>query len=324
MADRAPSDAPVAPGPSAAAGFDGADAAMLATVVLWALSNVYTKLALAEILPLAFIFARFAIATPALFAWTRAREPLAPPRRDEWAMFLLAGVAGYGVFNLLFITGIERTSAFAVALYLSLGPVFTLLFAALLGIERVSRVQWVGVAVAVLGVAVFVSDKIVAGGAWNLAGDLISIAASMLFAVYSLATRPLVRSRGAASATAWSVLIGFAVLLPFTVGPAMAQEWRGLSASAWAGVLLASLGSLLVAYNVWAWAITRRGVGRTAPYLFLTPVMTGVFSAILTGERFGPLKIAGALLVLLGTALVRLIGGRLAARDLRRAAAAEP
>lgn len=302
-------------------GLDIADLAMLTVTVIWALSNVFTKTSLAEISPLAFVFVRIGIAAPVLFLWVRLKQGLTVPARADLPMFLLAGACGYGFYNLLYILGIQMTSAFSVALLLSLGPVFTLLFAAIGGIEQVSRVQWAGVAVAMCGVAVFVSDKLVSGVEYHPLGDLVTIVAAALFAVYSLATRPLVAAYGAPTTTAWSLLIGFGLLAPFAVRPALEQEWRGLSGGAWFGLLFASLASLLIAYNLWAWAIQRRGVGRTVPYLFLLPVMTGVFSAILTGERFGPLKIAGAAMVLAGTALVRVVGGRLAARSARRAEA---
>ncbi|MFM9108184.1 MAG: DMT family transporter [Chloroflexota bacterium] len=303
-------------------GLDIADAAMLTVIVIWALSNVFSKTSLGEISPLAFVFARVGLAAPALFAFVAIREGIPLPAREDWGKFLLAGASGYGLYNLLYILGIDLSSAFSVALLLSLGPVFTLLLAAALRVERVTPVQWAGVAVATLGVAVFVSDKLHARLEYHPLGDLLIVAGAALFAVYSLVTRPLVRSYGAAATTAWSLLVGFVVLAPFSLGPFLRQEWGGLSPAAWFGLLFAAFGSLLVAYNLWAWAIERRGVSRTVPYLFMLPVLTGICSAAITGERFGPLKLAGAVLVLGGTAMVRLLGGWAAARSVRRAAAA--
>ena len=76
-----------------------------------------------------------------------------------------------------------------------------------------------------------------------------------------------------------------------------------------AGSVYASVVPMLVANTLWAWAIARRGVGRTVRYLFLIPVVTGAVAALFLGERFGLLKNVGALLVLGGTALVRGLGG---------------
>lgn len=304
-------------------GLDIADGAMLTVIVIWALSNVFSKTSLAEISPLAFIFARVGLAAPALFAYVAIRQGIPAPEREDWGKFLLAGASGYGLYNLLYIFGISLSSAFSVALLLSLGPVFTLLLAASLRIERVTRVQWAGVAVATLGVAVFVSDKLKGTLEYHPLGDLLIVVGAALFAVYSLVTRPLVGKYGAAPTTAWSLLVGFMVLAPFALAPFLKQTWSGLSSAAWFGLLFAAFGSLLVAYNLWAWAIERRGVARTVPYLFVLPVLTGLFSAIITGERFGPLKLFGAALVLGGTAIVRVIGGKLAARSAVRITAVQ-
>ena len=303
-------------------GFDIADAAMLTVIVIWALSNVFSKTSLSEISPLAFVFARVGLAAPVLFAWVALRQGITVPDRADWGQLVLAGASGYGLYNVLYILGIDMSSAFSVALLLSLGPVFTLLLAAVLRIEQVTRIQWIGVAVATLGVGVFVSDKLVGGMEYHPIGDLLIVAGAALFAVYSLVTRPLVGKYGAAPTTAWSLLVGFVVLAPFAIGPFIRQEWIGLSPAAWVGLLFAAFGSLLIAYNLWAWAIQRRGVARTVPYLFMLPVVTGVFSALITGERFGPLKLLGAARVLGGAAIVRVIGGRLIVKDARRAAAA--
>ncbi len=111
---------------------------------------------------------------------------------------------------------------------------------------------------------------------------------------------------GATVATAWSALAGLLMVMPFGWEAVRDQRWSGLSVDAWASLAFASVVSMLVAYTIWSWAIERRGVSRTVPYLFLVPIGTGVLAALLLGERFGLPKIAGALLVLLGTALVRL------------------
>lgn len=297
-------------------GIDGADGAMMLVISIWALSNVFSKTAISEISPFSFVFARLLLVLPVMFGLVALRRKLVMPAANDWPLLVLAGVCGYGLYNVLYIMGIERTSPFSVALLLSLGPVFTLLLAAILRIERITAAQWLGVAIAIIGVAIFLSDKL-RGGHYHPIGDLITLAAALIFAVYSIASRPLTQRYGAPTATAWSVLVGFLVATPITWGDFRAQDWAAVGPAAWFGLLFAAYGSLLIAYNLWAWAIQRVGVGRTAPYLLLLPVMTGVLSAILVGERFGPVKIFGALLVLGGTAVVRIVSGGMARRAAR-------
>lgn len=285
---------------------DIADGAMLAVVLIWAGNNVIVKAALDELAPLAYVLGRFVIVVLLLFAWLGARWTDLRLRRADLPRTLLAGVSGYAVYNALFTVGLDRTSAFSVALLIALGPVFTLLFAAALGIERTRPVQWLGVAAAAAGVALFVGDKLRDG--LPATGDAFSLLAAAAFAVYSLATAPLVRRYGASVVTAWSALVGLVAVAPLALPSTLAQDWSGLSVAAWVSLLYAAALSMLAAYTLWAWAIARRGVGRTVPYLFLVPVVTGVLAAFFQDETFGALKVGGALLVLVGLALVRGLG----------------
>lgn len=151
---------------------------------------------------------------------------------------------------------------------------------------------------------------------------MLSLLAAAAFAVYSLTARPLVMRYGATMATAWSALVGLLMVFPFGWAATREQQWTGLSVDAWASLAFASVVSMLIAYTIWSWAIERCGVSRTVPYLFLVPIGTGVLAALLLGERFGLPKIAGALLVLLGTALVRLADRMIGVRARSRPVAA--
>ena len=282
---------------------DVADGAMLLTATIWAGNNVVVKDAVAEIDPVAYVVVRFAIGAALLFPALRlAGISLAVPRRD-WRALVLAGISGFAIYNTLFTVGLESTSAFSAALLISLGPFFTALIAVVLGLEPIRRRQWVGIAVAVAGVALFVGDKL--AGSAPVRGDVLTLAAAVTFSVYSLANRQLTIRTPAATVIAWSTLIGLVCVLPLGLGPVWVQDWGKIGPEGWGALLYSSILSMLLAYSLWAWAIGRRGVGRTVPYLYLVPIMTGALAVVLQGEEFGPLKIVGAAVTLLGLALTR-------------------
>jgi drug/metabolite transporter (DMT)-like permease len=61
-----------------------------------------------------------------------------------------------------------------------------------------------------------------------------------------------------------------------------------------------------VAYQLWNWAISRRGVAAATTFSLLVPIASGILSAIFYGEGFGVWKVVGAALVLAGLVIVRL------------------
>jgi len=277
---------------------------MMSVALIWAGNNVFTKAILnTRIDPLPYVFCRFAMVAVLMFGWFYLRRIDIRVRRRDIGLFLIAGVTGYAAYNILFVVGLSHTSAFAAALLVAVGPIFTLIFSAVLRIERVRFVQWVGVAFSFAGVALFVGEKLTSGR--PAYGDLLNLIGASCFAVYSIATRPLIMRYGSPVVTAWSVLIGLIAVTPVTFTAVMDQDWGGVGALSWTGMTYAGVLSMLVGYTIWGWAIRRQGVGRTAPFLFLIPIVTGALSALILDEPLTVFKIMGAGLVLIGVGLAR-------------------
>ena len=312
--------------PSAKSGradrFDAADGLMLLVILIWAGNNALVKWALGDIDPVAYVLSRFALVVVLLFPWLWWRRADLRVRRTDRAALFWSGITGFSLYNLLFTLGLVHTSAFSVGLLVSLGPVFTLLLAAALGLERVRPGQWLGVGVALAGIVVFVGDKLARDA--PAGGDLLGVLAALSWAVYGLLARRLSGRYPAPVVTAWSALIGLVTALPVAVGPALAQDWVGIGLAGWGAMLYSSALSMLVAYTLYSWAIARRGVGRTVPYLYLVPILTGVLSFVFFAERFGPLKLLGAALALTGLVLVRGWGLRHPERGSSRHRSARP
>ncbi len=286
------------------ANVDIADGAMLVVATIWAGNNVLTKSILNQRLsPFSYVALRFLIVAVVLFGWLGWRKAQLRIRREDVPKFVLTGMTGYAAYNLLFIVGLAHTSAFSAAIIVSLGPVFTLLIASAMKLERIRPVQWLGVACALLGTAVFVGNKLAMGK--PATGDALNLLAAICFAVYGIATRPIVRTYGSQIVTAWSVLIGLAAVLPVTFPALLRQDWAHVGLKGWVAIAYAGVISMLVAYTLWGWAIERRGVGRTVPYLYLIPVFTGVLALVFLHETPSLSQLVGTVLVFAGIGLAR-------------------
>jgi drug/metabolite transporter (DMT)-like permease len=290
---------------------------MLAVVLMWAANNILIKQTVRQLPALPFVVGRSAIVCALIWGWIVLRRQPARIASRDIPLFVLTGICGYGVFNALFTIGMEQTSAFSVSLLMSISPMFTMLFARAIGLERPSGAQWLAALLAAAGVALFLGDTLHAQGLGAATtGDLLGLSAGILFAIYSLAALPLTARYGAALTTAWAVTFGLVAIAPWGLPASLHHPWAEVSLPTWGALLYASAGSMLIGYAVWSWAIARGGVARTVPYLFLIPVVTGAVSAVAFGEVFGPLKLAGAAMVLGGTALVRILGRSVPASSL--------
>ena len=203
--------------------------AQLLVVFLWSSTFIGIKAAFTEMSPLAFVFARIvlmlAIAFGVLLVFQKgAGRGIA---RADWWRFVWAGLTGFTLFQLGFVLGLERTSPFSAALLIAMVPLITVLMLAFMG-EPTPLQGWLGLAVALVGVAIFLFEKRDAGGG-TLLGDLLSLGAAVAFAVYGIINRPLVSKYPAETYTAWSVLTGAVPLVLVSITAATEQDWAGVS-----------------------------------------------------------------------------------------------
>jgi drug/metabolite transporter (DMT)-like permease len=285
--------------------------AALATVVVWGANFSVQKAVYAAATPGGFLFARYLIMPAcalALLVWRFGLRWPAVPREDLLQLAKL-GFWGHFVHVGMVTFGIHWSTAFSSSLILACGPIFTLLILRGLGVERLGRAQVAGVAIALGGVVVFLSDKLLAGRWGATGGDLFLLAAASLFSYYTVAAKPLIERHGGIVVMTYALLAASPLVVIGTVPFALRVEWSALSPALWSMLLWSTIVSAFVGWLVWGWVNAIRGVGRTAPLMYLMPPVAGLVAWLVTGERFGGIKIAGAALALAGVAVAQ-FGGR--------------
>jgi drug/metabolite transporter (DMT)-like permease len=282
----------------------GPEMAQFFVVSLWASTFIVTKAIFAEMSPLAFAFIRFALMTALAFGILalRRRGRFPPIRRADLLLFLAAGLTGYTLYQLGFVLGLDNTSPFSSSLLIAMVPFFTMVFLALRG-ERPPRHAWLGLAVGLVGVVIFLTDKL--GSPGSLLGDALSLGAAVSFAIYGLVNRPLVRDYPPEAYTAYALLAGTIPLLVISTPAALTQNWGAISAWGWVGIVYMVVLPVYVAYMLWNWAIARRGAAAATSFSLLVPILSGILSALLFGEEFGIVKLLGAACVLAGLLVIR-------------------
>jgi len=231
------------------------------------------------------------------------------PKSDLLALLKL-GIAGHLLHVGLVTYGIHWSTAFSSSLILGCGPVFTLLILRFTGVEPLTRGQVAGVAVALLGVLLFLSDKLL-GGQWSAsAGDGVLLVAASFFSYYTVAAKPLIERHGGVVVMTYAVLLGSAPVVLISLPAGLQVAWAQLSLAVWAGMFYAGLISAFLGWLVWGWVNAVRGVARSAPLMYLMPPVAGLVAWVVTGESYTGIKLAGAALALAGVALAQFAGAR--------------
>ena len=286
----------------------GAALAVAGTLlVIWGTNFSIIKLVMTHVSPNAFLFARY-IVTPLcavllLLAVHGTRWPRLP--RAEWIVLARLTLLGHVLHVTLINWGIHLSSPFSTALIFSCGPLMTLCLLAIGGQERFGRAELAGALIACTGILVFLADKLGLGWQAGL-GDLVLLAATLLFSMHTVAARDIIARRGPTLVMTYTTIMAFPALMLITGPAGIATDWTALPPLAWVGLAWALVVSSFAGWILWGWVNRLLGVARTAPLLYLLPPIAGVAAWIMTGETFPPLKVAGAALALAGVMLAQL------------------
>lgn len=279
---------------------------MLALVVVWGVNFAIIKDALTVLSPLAFNSLRMAGAAVILLAVLRLTEGPLRIARTEWLRLLALGLVGHTFYQILFISGIARTTAGNSALILAMVPLFVAILGAVLRLDVLTPRTWGGIALAFAGLFVL----IFAGGrlrldARTLAGDGLTLLCSIAWASYTVFSRPFLTRMSPLRLTALTLLLGAPPLALVSLPQLLAQPWGRVSWPVWAALAYSSIFAIALGYVVWYRSVQRVGGARTAVYSNLIPVVALGSAWILLGERLNLLQIAGAVVVLAGVWMAR-------------------
>jgi drug/metabolite transporter (DMT)-like permease len=308
------------PAPDAAAR-RAAAIALLAVVVIWGFNFTVSKWALQELPPLAFTALRFALAS-ALFGGMLAlsSDGFAIPRGSILRLAAL-GVVGNTLYQLAFILGLARTTVTNSSLLLAGMPAMVAGLGAALGAERLTVAGRRGLVLASVGVVIVVAAK---GGVGfsgrTLSGDLLTLAAVLCWALFTIGVRRLRTPMSPFGITAWTMILGSPGLVLAGVPDLLRLDWGSVSLLAWGGVLYSVVLSLIVAYILWNRSVRVVGSNRTAIFACMTPIVAMAVAAAVLGERPRPVQFVGAALILGGVLLAQTGGTDDAKREVPRAA----
>ncbi|MFG2924635.1 DMT family transporter [Streptomyces sp. NPDC048305] len=278
------------------------DLPLLLVAAVWGASYLAAKGITTTHTVIAVLVLRFTIVLPALVlaGWRGLRALSAA----QWRGAALLGLM-LSVIFLLETYGVVHTSATNAGLIISLTMIFTPLAEA-----AVTRVRPPASFLAAAGLSVVGVVLLTQGGGFTSpsAGDLLMLLAALARTVHVLAMARVKAVQDADSLPLTTVQLGgalvvFAVLagLPGT-GAAPWSVAADFGAREWAGLLFLSVLCTLFAFFVQMWSVRRSSPSRVSLLLGTEPLWAAAAGIAIGGERLGIPGMAGAVLVLAGTA----------------------
>ncbi|ENU27719.1 DMT family transporter [Acinetobacter modestus] len=284
---------------------------MIMLCMIWGLQQVILKMAAPDISPLMQIALRSGLAALLLLPLLYLDKTTQLLNRQNFK----AGVLVALLFSLEFFLlaqALQLTSASHAVVLLYTAPIFVAL-----GLhwkfpsERLSTLQWVGIAIAFLGIVVTFlrveSDSHSALQQQMLWGDLLALAASIAWAATTITVRLSSLAQAAVTQTLFYQLAGSFVLL-FGLAVILGQETIHFTPLVLGSLAFHTLVVSFASFLAWFWLLRNYLASRLGVFSFLTPLFGMAFGVWLLGEKIELNFLIGAVLVLLGIVIVSFQG----------------
>jgi drug/metabolite transporter (DMT)-like permease len=240
----------------------------------------------------------FALPLFSVLAWRTSRGAQPLTRRD-WLVVCGLGFSGYYLASFLDFAGLKYIGASLERLILYLNPTIVLLLSVVLFRQRVSRAQWIALALSYAGVLVVFGHDVQFSGSQAPLGAALVFGSAVSYALYLVYSGTAVKRLGALrlSGLATSIACVLCIAQFFVLRPPSAMVVA--PQVIWLAILNATLCTFVPVLLVML-AIERIGASLTSQMGMVGPLSTILFSVWLLDEPF-------TIWIAMGTALV--IGG---------------
>lgn len=287
---------------------------VIGAIVSWGSYFPYAKLILTKLSPEVFLVFRLGIGTAVLLAFSlRLEKPFVVKRRD-WISIAVAAVIGIIAHQLIQLIGLIHTTATNTAWILTLIPPVTGILGWLFLKERVGGRQLLGLALAISGVALFVTR----GHPLELSfrgnyGDFLALVSVFTWATYTVMTKSRLTDYHPLPLSAIHMGLGWVFFL--LLGSAdLVTEAATLELTDWLIVILIGIFPSGLAYYWWNAGLKRLSAIGTSMFLFIQAAITTFVGFLLLGEGITWPMVPFAVLI---------VGGVFLAQSVRRPPAGE-
>jgi drug/metabolite transporter (DMT)-like permease len=269
--------------------------ALWAVYIIWGSTYLFIAITVETIPPLSAVSTRFIAAGMIMSAIVLRRGGSMRVTRREFAGCALVGCLLPGANAVLFFA--EKTVPTGLASLLIASVPLWVVILRLWGRERLRPRTLIGVAVGFAGVAVLLRPS---GGA-TIGGILLCVLSAVMWSVGSVASARLTMPRDSFTATAWEMLVGGFVMLPWGI-----VDGGGLSpslGSSLSWVYLVTIGSV-VGYTAYTWLLANAPLATVSTYAYVNPVVAILLGVLFRNEHLTVQILIGAAVVVAAVAVV--------------------
>ncbi len=273
---------------------------LLFTCFAWGGSYVSIQICLSAMGPSYLPFFRYLFAAFFLFLALKCQKKSLKVAKEDYMKLFLTAIFSITVYFYCENNGIMRIGANEAAILVAMMPIIALVANRLFLKQRILPRNMVSAVISLCGIYLVVGGVEFSN---NKVGYLYMLSASASWVLYMILTKPLSDKYDGMVITFYQCIIGTAGFLP-TLGMDYFYLSKITPEILAHFIFLALCCSALCTW-FYTLSIERLGVGISAMMLNFIPVATFLFSFVLLGEVLAPMKLAGAVIAILGLLMIK-------------------
>lgn len=278
----------------------------LFVVFLWATSWVFVKIGLRDIPPVTFAGLRYFIAFLSLtviLAFNASKREIRALTKRDWIGFLLLGLLFYAVTQGAIFVALAYLPAVTVNLLWSFSSVIVAILGAAWLAERPTIVQWMGIALAITGAAIYFYPVDIPQN--QTVGVIVAFFGILANALSSILGRDVNRSMKHNPLVVTVVSMGAGSILLLAAGVTV-EGFPALSLGGWGVILWLALVNTAFAFTLWNHTLRTLSAVESSIINGTMMIWIPILAVLFLGETITAKEIVGLVVTGLGTLIVQI------------------
>ena len=223
----------------------------------------------------------------------------------DFLRIFLAAIFGTALNMLTFFKGLSMTSPISASVIMVTSPIIVLSFSTIFLNEKATKKKLLGIFVGMAGAALLIIyGKTYELGENEILGNLLVLVNATSYALYLILIKNLTKKYHPLTFAKWLYLFGLIMVIPFGLSEFNEVNWTSLPFSA-----LFSIGFIVVFTTFLSYLFNLLAIRELKPttlsiFIYLQPVIAGVYALIVGSDSLNSIKLIATLLIFIGVFLV--------------------
>ncbi|MFD2822663.1 DMT family transporter [Lacinutrix iliipiscaria] len=225
--------------------------------------------------------------------------------KKDFKTFFLAAVFGVVTNMLLFLKGLELTTPIHASVIMITTPIIILVFSAIFLKEKITGLKIAGILLGFAGaILLSVYGKSSREGDDVLLGNIMVFINAVSYSLYIIIIKKLTEKYHPFTFIKWLFLFGFFMVIPFAYSDIQDIKLESFTPYVYFSIAFIVIGATFFTYLLNPLALKKLKASTVGTFIYLQPVIAGVFALVMGVDTINTIKIVAMLLIFSGVYLV--------------------